>query len=59
MYSPLQIMFAIMLAVARVGVIVLLARLVYAPEKYTWVQALVIVLLAVVCFAPISVGQNF
>jgi hypothetical protein len=46
-------MFAVLMSLARVACIIMLGRLAASPDRYTWVQGIVIVILAVVVFLPV------
>jgi uncharacterized membrane protein len=55
--TAVYMMLAVLIALSRVASIVMLGRLAAQPDRYTWVQGLLIVTLAVMSFLPISVGR--
>ena len=52
--SAIQMMAAFMLTGARICAIVLIARVATFPGRYTWPQALLILILGALAFLPVS-----
>lgn len=47
-------MLAVLMALGRVASIIMLGRLAAYPSRYTWVQGIVIVILAMLMFLPVA-----
>jgi hypothetical protein len=55
--TAVWMMLAVLIALSRVASIVMLGRLATNPDRYTWVQGLLIVTLAVMSFLPVGFGR--